>query len=143
MTEANYRERLKDEYRTLVVAFFNAVEKNKEDRELSAGLLFDKAKQHQLTDKESMTADWLRHRVYSPDKYKQLPRWLGQAAFYCLLDLDGWQPSKPTEWFAMIALFILTQEDKATDYDTLKTRLPEQLDSESGFQWLKVCLAQM
>ena len=56
-------------------------------------MLFDMAKKHELTDKESMTADWLRQRVYQPEKYKHLPQWLAKSAYFCLMELE-WTPTK-------------------------------------------------
>ncbi|KAB0478819.1 hypothetical protein F7Q91_15715 [Vibrio chagasii] len=135
----NYNERLKGEYRTLVVAFLNAVEKSREDREKSAAMLFDMAKKFQLTDKESMTADWLRNRVYQPEKYKHLPQWLAKSAYLCLMEL-GWAPTKQSEWFAMVAMFVRERGGDEPDYDELSKELPINLEGELGFAWLKVCV---
>jgi len=135
----NYNERLKDEYRTLVVAFLNAAEKSREDRDRSAALLFDMAKKHELTEKESMSADWLRQRVYQPEKYKHLPQWLAKSAYLCLMELE-WTPTKQSEWFAMIALFVRERGGDEPNYDELSKALPLNLEGELGFLWLKVCV---
>lgn len=49
MNTNNYNETLKDEYRTSVLAFFNTVEEQREDRELSARMLFEMARYWTLT----------------------------------------------------------------------------------------------
>jgi hypothetical protein len=143
MSTTDYNEQLKKEHRTLVVAFFNAIEKKQSDRELSARLLFDMAKAKGLTDKESMSADWLRNRIYQPEKYKTIPLWIAKAAYHCLLDIDEWQPQKNTEWFAMVALFVKDQGGEKPDFETLKKRLPSNLDGELGFKWLNVCVGEV
>ena len=139
----DYNEQLKKEHRTLVVAFFNAVEKKADDRELSAKMLFDMAKEKGLTDKTEMSADWLRNRVYQPEKYKTLPLWLAKSAYHQLLNIEGWQPSKNSEWFAMIALFVKERGGDKPNFEDLKSCLPQNLDGELGFKWLRVCVDEV
>ncbi|SON51472.1 conserved protein of unknown function (plasmid) [Vibrio tapetis subsp. tapetis] len=45
-------------------------------------MLFEMAKSKSLSDKESMSADWLCNRVYQPLKYKHLPQWIAKSAYY-------------------------------------------------------------
>ena len=49
MNTNNYNETLKDEYRTSVLAFFNTVEEQREDCELSARMIFEMARYWTLT----------------------------------------------------------------------------------------------
>ena len=139
MNTNNYNETLKDEYRTLVVAFFNTVEEQREDRELSARMLFEMAKSKSLTDKETMSADWLRNRVYQPQKYKHLPQWIAKSAYYCLM-ARNWTPTKNSEWFVMLAFYVREFGGDTPSYEALSQRLPANLEGELGFQWLKVCV---
>ncbi|KEY91497.1 hypothetical protein CF67_15013 (plasmid) [Candidatus Photodesmus blepharus] len=138
--ELSYNERLRKEFRTLVIAFFNAVEKSKEDYELSTHLLHEMALKKGLTEKQEMTSDWLKNRVYQHKKYKHLPKWIGLASYYCLLEVEGWEPSKNGEWFAMISLFVKENREGNLDYSKLTKMLPRALEGELGFKWLHTCL---
>ncbi|AIW17411.1 hypothetical protein VITU102760_24435 [Vibrio tubiashii] len=143
MSVTHYNERVKSEYRTLVVAFFNAIENNFADRELSAELLLNMIQNKGLSQRDSLTADWLRARVYQPDKYANLPLWLAKAAYFCLLDIEGWTPTKDSEWFAMTALFVSEQGGQNPDYDHLVKQLPVNLQGSEGEKWLEICILEI
>lgn len=140
---SRYNDRVKNEYRTLLVAFFNAVEVTFDDRELSARRLLEVVRLKGLSQRESLSANWLRARVYQPDKYAILPFWLAKAAYFCLLDVDGWVPQKDSEWFVMVALFVGEEGGKHPSYSDLVDHLPDCLKGEVGEYWLSKCVQEI
>ena len=134
MNIQNYNEELKHHYRTLALACYDAL-----GDEASQAIL-DMVKLHKLTERDDVTAEWLRFRVYAVQQHKTLQQWIGKAAYYVLLSKPSWQPSTDCQWFAMLGNFIREQGGDKPTIEALEAALPTSLDNAIGKQWLQVCL---
>lgn len=134
-TNSNYNDDIKHHYRTLALACYEAI-----PGDAASGAILDMAKQHHLTKRDDLTAEWLRFRVYAVQKHKTLQQWIGKAAYYVLLSLDDWKPANDDQWFAMMANYIREQGGDQPSFDLLRSKLPTQLDHADGIKWLESCL---
>lgn len=139
MIVSNYNQQVKHGYREVVRSFLKAVSFQGSDREHCAHVLAEKVKDRALSDKTDITADFIRNRVHQPQKYA-ISEWMAKAAYYCLLDIDDWTPENNETWLTMLALFVRENGGDNPNFDQLKHNLPPQLDSEIGFQCLKLCV---
>lgn len=135
-----YKEKLNASYRAIVIAYMKAIEHSYDDREISAQGLFEMAKSRGLTDRDSMSANWLRNRVYHVDRYRSFPKWIAQAAYYCLLTVKGWQPKNGIERFGMAAFYIKENGSALPQFDDLLQDLPSFLDDEEGHSTIRECI---
>ncbi|MDA9558184.1 hypothetical protein N9R79_11950 [Vibrio sp.] len=136
-----YFNRLKEGYRHLLIQYLFNSDHNNVSREDAIKRLHKKALEIGVTDKNTLTVEFVERKAFANKMVKTTPFWLALSAYHLLLEDDAWEPNKPEHMFSMISVFIkISGKELDFEYVRLLNVIPEKLETELGIKFLKQAL---